>query len=203
MRPYVCPVCGETFIDFDKLEDHVKSNHSADSISCNKSDEGLEVNDGYLKHVDNPHVSKTLNEVKEQLNNLTEKAMEFHAFKDNLMEVLNSLKQTQNEIKQEIFLVRNSQKEVLSHHNNCSSVAKEAPSRIASGSVPRSLNSSRKDVIWFGTSLSQPLDSRKFESEMNTNLKIVEVKDLGNASDMQHSLKETVKRTLENRHLML
>ena len=130
--------------------------------------------------------------------------------------MLTSLKDTQNEIKQELFLIRNNQElgsktasgaisKVAHSHTDDENVVSDEKNGNTAKSTDRvqkttRKNTSQKEVIWFGTPLFDPMDFKKFERETNTSIKVVEIETVktGHGEDnTKKSLGEVVKDALK------
>ena len=139
--------------------------------------------------------------IAKQVDQLNEGLEEVKPFKNELVSVLKAILQTQNEMKQELFLIRNNQSErsnkPQANHTGSSKTppaagVSSAPPKVAKSTENvvivntekenkskrtkadvKSHSGDKKNIIWFGTLISKALDRNKFEEDTQTKMKFV------------------------------
>ena len=108
--PSQCHLCGLSLASKNILREHVDQYHSETSTSCNYCN-FVANNDDILKsHMYDCHSEIVIiHTVAQQIDNIHESSREFEAFKAEVTATLKQICETQVQIKQELFVLRNEQ----------------------------------------------------------------------------------------------
>ena len=108
-----CDQCSFTAEDVSALVKHIRSKHSMEH--CQSCDHVALDKDDLQTHMIEEHEELViLHTMAQQVNNISESFNLFETFKVELGNVVKSLLETQNAVKQELFLIRNKQAELAS-----------------------------------------------------------------------------------------
>ena len=198
-EPFPCEICGLVLATFSLLQEHMTSFHAKNRGSCRYCDHTARSEDDLKEHLIQEHENIViLHSTASQVDALTDKAESFESFKEEVMNMFAKLLGNHNEIKQELFLIRNnlanhkpepasdvgkhlqrdkeplkkSYKDVV--ESNIRAIRKESEVHVDNHeTAPNTKPLEPGKVLWFGTSLSKPLDIQKFQKETKTTLRTV------------------------------
>ena len=120
---FPCNECNLNFGTNDYLEEHIQTQHSS-AVACNYCGIPVDKNE-YQDHMLEFHESTVIMyTIGKQVDELHEKMVDIETFKTNIIHTMNNLMNVQNEIKQELFLIR-------THKTNDSNKAPELEKETA------------------------------------------------------------------------
>ena len=223
-EPFPCEWCGLVFSDFSLLKEHVSSYHAPPSTKCRYCSFTCEDKDMFQNHMIESHEEYViLHTMASQIDQATDKFVEFDTFKTDVLNVMNKLLENQNAMKQELFLVRNNKtcckrkvpddvhgqthskddEKVANKHEKQSDKTsmKDTNDKKHAGETRRKKkDGGNKEVVWIGSSISKALDINKFEKDTKANVKFV--KAYGIKEDSGHyypkaNVTDTVDKVLQ------
>ena len=193
-EPFPCNICGLVLATFDLLQNHMISFHTPTIGVCKYCEHRTNSEEDLKEHMLEDHEDiLLLHTMASQVDSIENKVNSFDGFKQEVMGLLAKLFSSHNEIKQELFLVRNNQvhekSEPVSNagkHFDANKVA-DAPRKSYKDAVESNIEYIRKEtdkheersvekaekVLWFGSSLSKSLDIHKFQRDTKTRVKNV------------------------------
>ena len=110
IEPFPCEACGLALATFELLEDHIDSIHNQLKVNCKYCDYVAKDQESWHGHlVDNHEEYVILHSMAKQVDNLTDDSESLGQFKVDVLDTLKAILENQNQMKQELFLIRNSQ----------------------------------------------------------------------------------------------
>ena len=114
-EPFPCESCGLVLVNFDRLQEHYITYHPSMSVTCQHCDVEVKDSEELKQHIIDRHEEVfILHNIAKQLEQLSDGLEEVQPFKNELVSVLKAILHAQNEMKQELFLIRNKQSESCS-----------------------------------------------------------------------------------------
>ena len=118
-EPFACELCGLVLGTFTILQEHINIVHKPEIKPCKYCEKILYSNETLEEHMIQVHEKIViLHTMGSQVNDLTEKFEDFECFKKKTMKLLKALKSENNEIKQELFVIRNTQQTMQIPNSN-------------------------------------------------------------------------------------
>ena len=143
IEPFPCEMCGLVLANFALLQEHIEQVHAPNQHCqyCNFFSSNKE--DLQSHYVEKHEEFVILHTMANQMNELSELFVHFRTFKEDVMNLLKANYETQNAIKQELFVLRNNQSAQHSNTKNASksqcSPAEKQNNRNSTLSTPPSL----------------------------------------------------------------
>ena len=184
--PFPCEKCGLVLANFALLKEHMEQVHSSVQYSCNFCNFTDNDKKEIEYHLSNDHEEFViLHKMAYQVNELSEKSNHVEAFCTDMTNLLQNILDNQNEIKQELFLIRNSQsakhtqntaEKVEATQQRYSSTASSArgtppPSSTGRSSSPlpvRPQEVSKPKTLYIGDSISSNVNIDALEKATKT-----------------------------------
>ena len=191
-EPFPCEICGLVMATFDLLKKHMTTFHSPSIEACRYCDHRAVSKDDLQEHlIENHEDIVILHTMASEVNSIHDKFNSLDSFKQEVMSLLAKLFSSHNEIKQELFLVRNNQAydkpQPATNVEKPFEETKETPRKSYKEIVESNIKNIREEsekhqnrseekvekVLWVGTSFSKSLDIHKFQSDTKTRVKNV------------------------------
>ena len=193
-EPFPCNICGLVLATFDLLQHHMINFHTPTIGVCKYCEHRTNSEEELKEHMLEKHEDiLVLHTMASQVDTIEKKVNSFDCFRQEVMGLLAKLFSSHNEIKQELFLVRNNQahekaepvSNVEKHLD--ANIVVDAPRKSYKDAVESNIEYIRKEtekhdnksvekaekVLWIGSSLSKSLDIHKFQRDTKTRLKNV------------------------------
>ena len=190
-EPFPCELCGLVLATFELLDYHTKSVHRSNQEFCKYCDSKEKNKEDLMEHMIKEHEDIVIvHTMASQVNRVEDKV---DSFKEEVMNLFARLLHQNNEMKQELFLIRNNQviekqeppvsgdKEKIeepskkSYKDVVESKIRNIRAEVEGHKEASKSNHEIKDekVLWVGTSISKTLDIHKFQKETKTSIKSV------------------------------
>ena len=173
---YNCTECDLMYESGGELADHVKSIHSF--VKCDYCERSLQNQEKLNEHVfDNHKEVIMIHTMASQINELSEDLTQFKTFRMKCETLLDKIMQSQNEIKQEIFLLRN-HKQTIVEPLACKSVTEASlsvslPQLDSNKKLPST--DDRKPTILHMSDARGLIDNQKVEEATGASLKFEKI----------------------------
>ena len=211
-----CDVCSTVLTNVSELNNH-KLGHEPirkENFECQYCSEIFLDESERKTHMLNKHEEIViLYTLAKQIDVMEEKSERFDSVQDQVVKMLKNLQDTQNEMKQELFLLRNNQsmskenlqfqtvqniepKKVTKHVEN---PVNNKEVRTNNNTSSKNLPKKRKEVAWVGTAMSRPIDFKDLEKDLKVDIKVVEIDSIRRGRrGSRKSLKDGVEKALGN-----
>ena len=191
MEPFPCEVCGLVLANFEVLQDHMDSRHNQLKVNCRYCDYEAKDEESWHGHLVDKHEEYViLHSMAKQVDHLTDGSESFDKFKVDVLDTLKAILENQNQIKQEMFLIRNNQYNTApkpdvigSAHGANSTPTPSDPSPPQSSSSATQSESKmpsvpqqkepikRTNVFIVGDSISDVLDTKSIAKSMDAQVR--------------------------------
>ena len=195
-EPFPCMLCGLVFATFELLQNHTRSDHTTNQESCKYCDHTEENKEDLLEHMIKEHEDTVLaHTIASLVDKIDDKVDRLDRFSGEVMSLLGKLFEQNNELKQELFLIRNNQalykNEPSTPVDKFPETTTEPLKKSYKDIVESNIKNIRKEVeepketsknnnankndklVWVGTSLSKTLDIHKFQNDTKSSVKTV------------------------------
>ena len=208
-----CETCVKTFINVQELNEHKLKEHVEGYFKCDYCQQSFDDESAHKDHMLNRHEEiVVMYTMAKQIDVMEEKLVKFEVFQNQVMSLITNVKDTQNEIKQELFLLRNNQQMLKKTNDLKLEVPKNEEPIVSNVESPvlidnnaaiklasKQLLKKRKEVVWVGTPISRPMDFNQLERDMKADMKVVEIDSIRNGRrGSRRSLKDGVETALRN-----
>ena len=189
IEPFPCESCGLVLVNFERLQEHYITYHPSMAVTCHHCEVEVRDSEELKQHIIDKHEEVfILHTIAKQVEQLSDGLEEVEPFKNELVSVLKAILQTQNEMKQELFLIRNKQSEncyksqappkatkpvvetdkIHVEKANQQSKEKEKPSYASKAANMKESNSKEKEkVLFIGDSIAGNINLDVIEKAVN------------------------------------
>ena len=136
-EPFPCESCGLVLGNFPLLQEHMKSTHSPILLNCHCCDYSATDKEGLQIHFMEAHEEVfILHTTATMVSDMSDRFATFETFNANLKDILKTVLDNQNALKQELFVLRNNQAKQTSNKvsqaKSSETPAEESPPRCPS-----------------------------------------------------------------------